>query len=104
MQARLLLFDRFDQARQYGIVVKLARFDRRIDASQILIHHAPRTNIHVPHFRIAHLIGGQAHMQAVGVDQSVWALLQQPRPIRCVCLRDRIVSGGLAMTPAIQNQ
>lgn len=58
---------------QYGVLTHRAVLDGIIHAAKILIHHAPRTQIQVTYFGIAHLPVGKAHVfpgsaqQAVGI-------------------------------------
>src|SRR5690606_36509750 len=66
--------------------------------------HAPRAQIHVTHFGIAHLPIGQAYMQAGGMHQRVGAIANKGMPMRQACLGDGIVGRILGVSPTIQNQ
>ena len=56
------------QLKQRGVGGKFARLHRHVDAGHILIHDASGPDIEVPHFRIAHISGGQPHRAPGGVD------------------------------------
>ena len=56
------------QLKQRGVGGKFARLHRHVDAGHILIHDASGPDIEVPHFRIAHISGGQPHRASGGVD------------------------------------
>ena len=91
--------------REQGFVARKAAIgNRRIDAGEILVDDAARTDVHVADFGIAHLPVRQSDMQAMGVDQGVRTVAQQGVPVRQPRLRKRVVRGLFAMAPAIEDQ
>jgi hypothetical protein len=89
---------------QCCIVEEFTRGNVMIDAGEVLVDHAARTDVHVADFGIAHLAVGKADMQAMRVDEVVRAGRQQAAPVRAVRERDRVVLGFDAMAPAIEDQ
>ena len=81
-----------------------AVFNGSIDAGEVLVDDAPRAQVHVPDFGIAHLPVRQAHMTAFGMDQRMRRGGQQSVPVGQLGLGQRIVFGLVSMPPAIQDQ
>ena len=44
-----------------GILAELARRNQRVDARNVHLHNAPRANVQVAHFAVAHLPVRQSH-------------------------------------------
>ena len=74
------------------------------DAGELLIHHAPRADVDMAHFRVAHLLRGQSHIQSGGVQQDPRALLPELVPHRLPSAVDRVIDGVFRVAPAIQDE
>jgi len=81
-----------------------AVLDRLVDASQVLVDDAAGPQVHVSHFRIAHLSFRQADGLARGSDQRVGAALPEGIPDRGAGGADGVVLGLFAVAPAIENE
>ena len=89
---------------KHGIALELAGLDRVVDAREVLVDHAARPDIQVTHFGVAHLAGGQPHMQLGGIDRRVRRRREQPGPVRHRGDADRVVRRGLAAAESVQDQ
>ena len=73
------------------------------NARKILVHDAPRADVHVAHFRITHLASGQANGFARCLDQDMRVVGPHLVPARGIALPNGVVLGLFAMAPAVQN-
>ena len=70
---------------EHGVLEKTTVFDGGGDAGQLLRDQAPTADVHVPNFRVAHLLIGQSDVGAGGAEQGVDAFaLPQSIPDRGV--------------------
>jgi hypothetical protein len=104
VQAGVRIAGRATGAEQGRIACEAAIGNRRVNAGQVLVDHATRTDVHVAHLGIAHLALGQADLEAVGIDEAVRTLGEQAPPVRAAGHGDGIVRRLLAMAPAIEDQ
>ncbi len=72
------------------------------DSGQVLIDHPAGADIQVPHFRVAHLTGGQAHLAAAGSQEGSGISAVQLINIRRVSSQDGIACLG-PNAPAVHN-
>ncbi len=61
---------------QCFVLFNTAIFKRQRDLDKILIEHPPRTDRHMPHFRVAHLPFGEPYTQPVCCDKCFGYMLQ----------------------------
>ena len=90
------------RCRERRVVKKASVADAAIDAGEILVHDAPRAQIHVAHFGIAHLALRQPHGCAARHERGVRVLVDQLRVRRGARLRDRVVVGRCAESPTVE--
>ena len=75
-----------------------------VDTGKVLVDHAPGTECHMPHFRIAHLPFRQAHSHARCMNQGFGALRPEGLPGRRVSTFNGIVLAVIAVAEAIKNE
>ena len=92
-------FQRFDE---HLVSRELAGLDRVLDAGVVLVDDAPGADVHVTHFRVAHLVLGQADPFFRGVDGGVRIARHECVPARLPRLADRVVLALFAMAEAIE--
>ena len=85
------------------VAIKAAVGNRLVDQGDILVDDPARTQAHMAHLGIAHLAGGQAHIQARAGDQGVGRLLPEPVPDRGPAQGNSIVAPVLPVAPAVQD-
>ena len=82
---------------------KLIAAHRVADPHQLLTNDAACTDGQVAHFRVAHLLIGQTHMGATGLNQGVWIGMPKGIHHRSAALLDCVVLACVPVTPAIKN-
>ena len=87
-----------------GVVEETAVGDRGVDAGEVLVDDAARTDVHVADFGIAHLPVRQTDELPVRLHQRVRIFAQHAPPVRQVGPGDRVVRGVVAMAPAIEDE
>ena len=92
------------RVQQQRLPREFAAGDQRLDPRRIHVHHAPRANIQMPHFAVAHLPRRQSHRRPRSLDQSVGKLAQQPVVIRLPRQRNRIPRRLRPVAPPVQHR
>ena len=82
---------------------EFAVLDHQLNAGAVHVNDAPRANVKMTNFAVAHLPIGQADGWAAGLDQRVGILPQQTVVHRLAGKCDRIGFGLGAVTPAIED-
>ena len=90
----------FDQQR---IAKEFTVADHQVEPRAIHLNDAPRADIEMAHFAVAHLSIGQAHPFAGSVDQSVREALQEVVIIRLASKGDGIALRFGAKAPAVKD-
>ena len=85
------------------IACKLAIGNGLIDASDGLVHNAPRPETHVPHLRVSHLPLGQADIGPGTRHQRMRGVAPQAIKVGGLRGKNGVVFGGRAVTETIQN-
>ena len=84
-------------------VAQLVAAHRVADSHQLLANDAAGSDGEVAHLRVAHLLIGEAHMGATGLNQGVWIGMPQGIHHRSAALLNRVVLACVPVTPAIKN-
>ena len=93
-----------DQLAQHRPAGQSAFLNRDIDAGQILRHDPAGADIHVTHFRIAHLSARQSDRRARGRQQGMGTFGQHAAVVGRPGLGDGVVRRGVvAVAPAVEN-
>ena len=92
----------------HGLVIGLvpeeaAVLDGAADAGQILEHHAAAADVGVTHLAVAHLTGGQTHVQPAGGQGGVRVFLEQLIQHRCFGQRHGVVVRCRRQAEAVHN-
>ncbi len=74
-----------------------------VDARDVHLHDAPRADVQVAHFAVAHLSVGQADEMLRRADQRVGKLPQQLVVGGLARQRDGVVGGFSAIAPSIED-
>ena len=85
------------------VAFEVALGDGFIDARDILVHHAPRAQAHMPYLGVAELTLGQADIKAGAGNQRVRRLSPQTVPGRRARARNGVITGLFPMAPAVEN-
>ena len=87
-----------------GIVFEEAAIvDGAADAGQILEHHTASADVGVAHLAVAHLPGGQTHIQSAGGQGGVGVFLEQPVKHRRFRQGHGVVVAGGSQAEAVHN-
>jgi hypothetical protein len=104
MHSALGTFGFIYKCQQHRTPRQAAIFDGDIDARQILRHHPPGADIHVPDFGVAHLALGQPDGAARSLQQRMRAGGQQLGVVGGARRRDGVVRGGIGTpAPTVKN-
>ncbi len=103
VQAAAVLLEPLERPVQGSVAGKLALLDGAVDPRQVLIDLATGTEVHMTHFRIAHLVVRQAHVCTGARDQGVRLLRPVAVPVGRVRLGDGVVLRGWAIAESVQN-
>ena len=87
--------------KQRGVLEKAAGLDGAADAHEVLHHHAPRAQVEVPHFAVAHLAFGQPHRLPRCGQQRAGAVRPDAVPVGRVGEADRVRLTFFAVPPPI---
>ncbi len=87
-----------------GIIEEGAGLDGTADAGELLVDHAPGTQIEMSHLRVAHLVAGQSDGGARGADQGMGILRPEAVPVGLACRGNGVEAGVFTVAPSIQNQ
>ena len=93
----------FERTLQRGFLLEGPICYSPINAQQVLVHDASRSNVHVPHFAVAHLSFWQAHMLTVRPQGGVGRVAKQTVHKRRVGCRDGIGVVIVSNAPTIKN-
>ena len=93
----------FQSVHQHGLLRKGTVGHSPVDAKQVLVHHAPCADVHVPDFAVAHLAIWKAHMLSVRPKCCVRNTCVQAVHIGRFRHFNRVVAIGLSETPTIQD-
>ena len=88
---------------QYGVAIETAFFNHQVDLGDVHVNDAPRADVQVPDFAVAHLPLRQADEASAGVDESVGILGEQAVIIWFAGESNGVGFGGRRITPAIKN-
>ena len=88
---------------QHGMREEFAVLDHQIDARDVHVHDAPRADVEVPDFAVAHLPFGQSDERPAGVNERVGILAQQPVVGRLARERDGVGFGFGTVSPAVED-
>ena len=86
-----------------GILEKFAGFDGAADAGQILKDDAAAADVGMPHFAVAHLPGGQTHVQPRGGEGGMGILGKEPIQHRGIGQRHGVAGAGGAHAEAVHD-
>ena len=104
MQRAPSLLGPFCQLLQRWGVSELIAAHRVANSHQLLADDAARTDGQVAHFRVAHLLIGQSHVGAAGLNQGVRIGMPEGIHHRRAALLDGVVLACLPVAPAIKNR
>ena len=98
----------FAQAVVHGLVIGLifkeaAVVNGAADAGQILKYHTAAADVGVADLAVAHLPGGQAHVQSAGGQSGVGIFLEQPIQHRRLGQRYGVVVAGRGQAEAVHD-
>ena len=74
-----------------------------VDLNQVLVHHAAGTQVHVPHFGVAHLPVGQADVFAASLQVAHRIVCPQGVDVRRTLGPDGVGIVVAAFSPAVEN-
>ena len=77
--------------------------DASIDARQVLVHDAPRPQIHMPDLRVAHLARGQPHPLARRLEGGVRKFRDELRVGRGAGQRDGVPFALVTQSPSVEH-
>ena len=103
MQGPAPLLSTFGQFFERLGVAQLIAAHRVADSHQLLANDAAGSDGEVAHLRVAHLLIGEAHMGATGLNQGVWIGMPQGIHHRGAALLNRVVLACVPITPTIKN-
>ena len=86
---------------QHCITGKGVGFDVEVDAADVLLHHAPRPNVQMPHFGVTKLPFGQPHRVLGGFDGGVRMGSTQCLPIGHFGVQNGVIVAFGTVTKAI---
>ena len=93
----------FGEGNKLFVTVQRAVCNRLINARQVLQHDTPAAQIHMAHFRIAHLPVGQANGKAAGLEPGARGAVPQSAIVGRFGELDGIVCRLFAVSPAIED-
>ena len=103
VHAHPVRFGVFERLHDFGILQNRIVAAGPVDLHQILIDHPPRTDIEVPHLRIAHLPIGQADVFAVRTQLRMRVFTGHFRNIGRMHLCDDIPLLSVADAPTVED-
>ena len=90
-----------ERVSQHRFLVEGSVGNGAVDAKQILVHHTSCSDVHVPHFAVAHLTRWQADVFAVRPQCRVRNLRAHAVHIGRIRHFNRVVAVGIPEAPAV---
>ena len=88
---------------EHGMGEEFAVLDHQVDARDVHVHDAPRADVEMADFAVAHLPFGQSDKRSAGVNQRVGIFAQQPVVGWLARQGDGVGFGFGAVSPAVEN-
>ena len=88
---------------QYRMLKQLPVLDHQVDAGDVHVNNAPRADVEVPNFAVAHLPFRQSDVRSTGVNECVGIFPQQPVVGWLACESNGVGLGFGPIPPAVEN-